>query len=149
MQAVTAVPVQAVSAAILHDGRFLLVQRGRPPALGLYAFPGGRVEPGETREEAVRREVMEETGASIGAVRHVIDLDIAAEDDAMRIEFVLSVHAADFAGGTIVAGDDAAAVAWVTIEDMERLPLAASVLETARALATPRPEQNRDRQAGS
>lgn len=138
----SAAPVRAVSAAILHEGRFLLVRRGRPPARGLYAFPGGRVERGETLEEAVRREVMEETGAHLAAVEHVADLDIAAEDDAARIEFVLSVHAAGYAGGEVVAGDDADAVAWVTPEEMEKLPLAAFVLDIALQLAAPWRRQN-------
>lgn len=132
----TTPPLRAVSAAIRHEGRFLLVRRGRAPARGLYAFPGGRVEDGETLEEAVRREVMEETGARLAEVTHLVDLDIAAENGD-RIEFVLSVHSARYAGGEIVAGDDAEAAAWLTVAEMERLPLAASVLEIARSLSAP------------
>lgn len=128
-------PARAVSAAILHEGRFLLVRRGRPPALGLYAFPGGRVEPGETLEQAVRREVIEETGALVEDVRHLVDLEIEAETAAGEIEFILSVHAARFTGGTISAGDDADAVAWFSVTDMAALPLAGSVLDIARQLA--------------
>lgn len=126
--------MQAVSVAILHEGRFLLVRRGRAPAKGLYAFPGGRVEAGETREQAVIREALEETGAQLANVAHVIDLEIPAENDD-RIEFVLSVHSASYAGGTVVAGDDADAAVWVTVDEMEQLPLAGSVLEIARQLA--------------
>lgn len=143
----TAAPLRAVSAAIVHDGRFLLVRRGRAPALGLYAFPGGRVERGETLEQAVRREVMEETGALLATVEHVVDLDIAAEDDGARIEFVLSVHAAAYEGGEVRAGDDADAVAWVTLAEMERLPLAAFVLDIARQLAAPWQGHDSPRQA--
>lgn len=131
-------PVRAVSAAIYHQGRFLLVRRGRPPALGLYAFPGGRIEAGETAAEAVRREVSEETGARLTQVEHIVDLELAAEHDHRRIDFILSVHVAGFAGGEIVAGDDAAAVAWVTLDEMARLPLAGSVLEIARRIAAER-----------
>lgn len=131
----TTQPQRAVSAAILHEGRFLLVRRGRPPGAGLYAFPGGRVEAGETLDQAVRREIGEETGARLGAVRHLIDLQIAAEDKTGRIEFLLSVHAADFAGGRLAPGDDAAGLAWYTLEEMARLPLAGSVLEVARRVA--------------
>ena len=58
----------AVSVAIFHDGAFLLVRRGREPSKGLYAFPGGRVEPGESDEDAVRRELAEETGLTIAAL---------------------------------------------------------------------------------
>jgi 8-oxo-dGTP diphosphatase len=125
----------AVSAAIFSGGRFLLVRRGRAPAKGLYAFPGGRIEPGETPVEAVRREVSEETGAVLGRIDHIVDLELASEIDPLRIEFVLSVHRAEFAGGEVIAGDDAEAVAWLSVEEMEGLPLAGSVLEIARAIA--------------
>ncbi len=131
----TASPVRAVSAAIAPEGRFLLVRRGRAPARGLYAFPGGRVEAGETLIEAVRREVIEETGALLSGIEHVVDLELVSEQDSGRIEFILSVHAAGFAGGEVAAGDDAEAVAWLTVEEMARLPLAGSVLEIARRIA--------------
>src|SRR4051812_32458108 len=55
----------AVSVAIFHDGRFLLVKRGREPSKGFYAFPGGRVDAGEADEDAARRELAEETGLTI------------------------------------------------------------------------------------
>jgi 8-oxo-dGTP diphosphatase len=42
-------PAKAVSVAIEREGRFLLVLRANPPAENLYAFPGGRVDPGEAR----------------------------------------------------------------------------------------------------
>ena len=62
MATVAQVPeIPAVSVALAHGGKALLVRRGRAPAKGLYAFPGGKVEPGETLEEAVIREVREET----------------------------------------------------------------------------------------
>lgn len=145
-------PIRAVSAAIFHQGRFLLVRRGRAPAQGLYAFPGGRVEAGETLEEAVRREVIEETGALLSEVAHLIDLELASELETGRVEFILSVHKAGFAGGEIVAGDDAEAAFWFTLEEMAELPLAGSVLEIARTIAgdaqTPCAGHDSQRQAG-
>src|SRR5260370_23544426 len=54
-------PILAVSAAIIRDGKVLIVRRARPPAAGLYTLPGGGVEVGETLFEAGRREVREET----------------------------------------------------------------------------------------
>ena len=61
-------PYLAVSAAIIRDGKILVVRRARAPAHGLYSLPGGVVEVGETLEEAVRREVREETGMTIEPV---------------------------------------------------------------------------------
>lgn len=58
-------PQLAVSAAIFDQGKCLLVQRARAPGLGLWSFPGGRVEFGESLHTALAREVMEETGLTI------------------------------------------------------------------------------------
>lgn len=58
-------PQLAVSAAIFRDGRVLLVRRARSPGRGFWSLPGGRVEFGESLEDAVQREVMEETGLGI------------------------------------------------------------------------------------
>ena len=64
-------PVVGVGAIILRRGRVLLVQRGRAPGRGLWSLPGGAVEPGERLEDAVRREVREETGLEVVVERLV------------------------------------------------------------------------------
>jgi 8-oxo-dGTP diphosphatase len=58
-------PQLAVSAAIFRDDKILLVRRARFPAKGVYSFPGGRVEFGESLDTALHREVAEETGMTI------------------------------------------------------------------------------------
>jgi ADP-ribose pyrophosphatase YjhB (NUDIX family) len=58
-------PQLAVSAAIFRDNKILLVRRARSPAKGLYTFPGGRVEFGESLHAALHREVAEETALKI------------------------------------------------------------------------------------
>src|SRR5258707_14303163 len=61
--AVTTRVIACVGAVIEDDaGRLLLIKRGHDPGRGLWSVPGGRVEAGETAEEAVVREVREETG---------------------------------------------------------------------------------------
>ena len=57
-------PQLAVSAAIFRDGKCLIVRRARPP-LDVFTLPGGRVEFGEPLEQAILREIAEETGLSI------------------------------------------------------------------------------------
>ena len=59
----TRVRVQCVGAVITDEsGRMLMILRGHEPGKGLWSIPGGRIEPGESDEQAVVREVREETG---------------------------------------------------------------------------------------
>ncbi len=59
-------PAPVVGAAILADGRVLAARRTTPPeAAGRWEFPGGKVESGETPEQALVREVVEELGCTI------------------------------------------------------------------------------------
>ena len=57
----TAVPLRCVGAVLVADEKLLLIRRKTPPAQNLWSLPGGRVEPGESWQAAVEREVREET----------------------------------------------------------------------------------------
>lgn len=50
---------------IIHNGQILLLQRNRPPHVGLWSAPGGKMEHGESPQETVIREIYEETGLTI------------------------------------------------------------------------------------
>jgi 8-oxo-dGTP diphosphatase len=62
-------PSLAVDAIILEDEAVVLVKRKNPPYRGMWALPGGFVEYGETVEDAVKREVAEETGLAVEIVK--------------------------------------------------------------------------------
>lgn len=130
----TDTPPLAVSAAIVKEGRFLLVKRARAPAAGLFAFPGGRVEPGETPEEAVRRELTEETGVEAGTLRFLRELAIGDEAGSGAILFRLRVFHGAHAGGEARAGDDAAEAGWFTTEEMRALPMTETTLAIAEEI---------------
>jgi 8-oxo-dGTP diphosphatase len=113
-------PYLAVSAAVFRGGRVLIVRRARPPAHGLYTLPGGGVELGETLEQAVVREVREETALEIEPVALVGFRQAIARDDAGRIErhFVILPFAARYIGGEISLNEELAEAHWCLPEEI-------------------------------
>ena len=124
-----------VSVAILHEGRFLLIQRGHEPSIGLYAFPGGRVQDGESDEDAVRRELAEETGLAVEGVTPFRQYLLPGAPSGDYPAFRLLVFRGWGPSGILQAGDDAAAAGWFRLHEMEALPIIPSVLDTARAIS--------------
>lgn len=130
---ITASHIPAVSVAIVREGRVLLVRRGRAPSQGVYAFPGGRVEADETLEAAARRELMEETSLSTGRLEPYA-VEIIEPEITGAPAFQLTVFVGESAEGVLHAGDDADAAGWYTAQDLETLPVIASVSTIAREL---------------
>lgn len=133
----SSLPQPASSAILVRDGRLLLIRRLNPPAADLYAFPGGRAEPGETPAETALREFFEETGIRAANPRLFATYDLKGENDApeKRTHFFLSVFLVDDTGNEeAVAADDAGEAGWYTPEEVRDLPVPASVLECAERL---------------
>src|SRR5205823_1571233 len=94
-------PFLAVSAAIVRDGKVLVVRRARAPGNGLFTLPGGVVELGETLEQAITREVREETGIEIEPVALAGFREAIARDGNERVErhFVILCFASRWRSG--------------------------------------------------
>lgn len=133
------VEIRAASSAILErDGRFLLIRRRNPPSADLFAFPGGRAEPGETPEETALREFEEETGIPVydPQLFATYDLPGRREGGAMTSHFFLSVFTVKSDSKLeAIAADDASEAGWYSVEEIRTLPVPASVLDCAERLA--------------
>ncbi len=127
-------PIPAVSVALVRGDRVLLVKRGLAPSRGLYAFPGGRVEPGETLEAATRRELFEETGLRVGPLTPEVELLIDAANGDAPTRYLLKVFSGTYVGGEPVSADDAEQAGFFTLDELRRLPLTASIEEIAQKL---------------
>ncbi|MFC6092165.1 NUDIX hydrolase [Saccharothrix lopnurensis] len=117
--------------AIVHDtnGRVLLVRRRNPPGEGLWSLPGGRVEPGETDETALVREVREETGLSVTVGAWVGTVDRVAP----RGVYEIHDYACQVRSGTLRAGDDASDARWADSAILATLPLTEMLHDTLAA----------------
>jgi len=139
-------PVVGVGAIVFDaEGRVLLIERGRPPGVGLWSVPGGKLEGAETLAQGVAREVREETGLlvevgplacvieRIGDDHHFVILDYHARVVSGTLAAAPKVEGGGF---TPTPGDDARAARWVSADELSSLPLTdglVAVLERARA----------------
>jgi ADP-ribose pyrophosphatase YjhB (NUDIX family) len=108
-------PFLAASAAIVRDGKVLVVRRARKPALNLYTMPGGVVEAGETLFEAVTREVREETSLEIEPVALAGHREAIMRDKDGKVErhFIILCFAARWLSGEPVLNEELDDSRWV------------------------------------
>lgn len=119
--------------AVIKDaeGRLLLIRRGHEPGKGLWSIPGGKVEDGESDQDAVVREVLEETGLVVAAGRLVGSVRRPA--GTAGSEFHIRDYEASVTGGTLMPGDDADDAAWAGPSEIGALPLAGGLLGALRS----------------
>ena len=130
-------PYVGVGAVIVADGRVLIVKRKYDPLAGQWSLPGGGVELGETLEQSIVREMLEETGLEIevGPVIEVFDRITRDDDGEVRYHFVLVDYLCWPVGGALRASSDVADARFVDPADLPHYNLTVKANEViARAL---------------
>lgn len=109
----------------------MLVERGKEPLKNYWSLPGGIVETGEKLEDAVRRELLEETGLQIQptSVFEIFERIMPGEDGRIEYHYVLIDYICRVTGGELCAASDVSRAAWVTQEDLRRFRLTEGTLE--------------------
>jgi ADP-ribose pyrophosphatase YjhB (NUDIX family) len=135
---------------IIEGGRAVLIRRGSEPLLGEWSIPGGTLEIGETLEEGVRRELLEETGLAVRILDLIEVFDRIYPDNAdgsgagqqpnrkrPRFHYVIADYLCESAGGQARAGSDVTDLVFAREEELERYhltPTATRILKKAFAL---------------
>jgi 8-oxo-dGTP diphosphatase len=110
--------------ALDERGRLLLVRRANDPGRGRWSLPGGRVERGETDQQALIREMQEETGLTVQPGRLV--------GRVVRGDYAIADYWCTVTAGTLRAGDDALDARWCSAADLRGIPLVEGLVETLR-----------------
>ena len=117
-------PVPTVGVVCLRGEEVLLIKRGTPPRLGQWSVPGGRLEWGETLQDAALRELKEETGVDaelLGLIDVIDGVFPARPGGEITRHYVLIDYAARWTGGEPMAGDDAAEARFVSRDEAMEL----------------------------
>ena len=124
-------PILGVGALILNSGSILLVERGNEPLKGYWSLPGGVVEVGERLDQALRREVLEETGLRVNdaSIFEIFERIIPDVEGRPEYHYVLVDYVCGVDDGSPAAASDVNNVAWVPRNDLSNYLLTEGTLE--------------------
>jgi len=118
--------IATVVAVLISNDRVLLVERGHPPAVGKWSFPGGVIKAGERLGEAAKRELKEETGieAEPIGIFWVLNNIVRDPNDGVKFHYLIVYVVFDSSSvrGELRAGEDARNVAWFEIDEALNSP---------------------------
>jgi 8-oxo-dGTP diphosphatase len=131
-------PIVAVGVIIRQAERIVLIRRAKQPSKGLWTFPGGAIELGESLHDAARREALEETGllVEIGNVATVVDSIVPGDEGQVMYHYVIVDYLARPIGGTLRPGSDVDDARWFGLADLDGLAMTEKAGELARQLLT-------------
>ena len=139
-------PVVGVGGIIIDKGRTVLIRRGSEPLLGEWSIPGGTLEIGETLEEGVRRELLEETGIEVRVLEliEVFDRIYSVNEAASsqnkkrpRFHYVIVDYLCESVGGEPRASSDVTDLVFAREEELPQYRLtqtATRILKKAFAM---------------
>jgi 8-oxo-dGTP diphosphatase len=118
-------PLIGTGALIFQHGNLLLIKRGAQPGQGKWSVPGGLVELGETVQDAMIREVKEEVGLDVEALKFMDVWDSVTLNENRRIQyhFVIVEFLVRILGGVLKTAGDALEAKWVPLEEVEKYNL--------------------------
>ena len=127
-------PLLGVGALIFSGGTILLVERGKEPLKGYWSLPGGLVEVGEKLEDAIRREVREETGLEIEALSmfEIFERIMRDGEDRPEYHYVLIDYLCRPAGGELRAASDVSNTAWVSRAELTKFKITEGTLSVVQ-----------------
>ena len=126
-------PVVGVGGVAILDGRVVLIRRGKPPLEGRWSVPGGTVELGETLEQALVREMEEETGLQVEPDGLLAVFDRVAWDRGrVQYHYVIVDYLCRVTGGSPRAGSDARELALAGELELDPYDLPDKALEVVR-----------------
>jgi mutator protein MutT len=122
-----------VGGVVIHEGRVLLIRRGKEPLLGRWVVPGGTVELGESLEQALVREMSEETGLEVEPLELLTVFDrIQRDGERVVYHYVIVDYLCRWLSGEARAASDALEAAWVGLDALEAHDLPPKALEVVR-----------------
>ncbi|MDQ2777903.1 MAG: NUDIX hydrolase [Acidobacteriota bacterium] len=131
-------PVVGVGALIFDGRKVLLVERGNPPLAGYWSLPGGGVETGERLEEALVREIAEETGLdiSVDSIATVFERITPDQAGVCEYHYVLIDFYCTVLGGELRPGDDSKRAEWFDIDSLSACHLTEGTQAVIEACST-------------
>jgi 8-oxo-dGTP diphosphatase len=134
-------PVVGVGGVIIEDGRALLIKRGAEPLRGQWSIPGGTLEIGETLQQGVARELLEETNLEVRVldVIEVFDRIFPAEPSGLvnaargpRFHYVIVDYLCERVSGQPQAGSDVTDVVYAREDELEQFHLTETATRVLR-----------------